>query len=140
MSDSADAQLRRDLILASALLHAPPPVDRVHANCSRVLRHALMAAGLWSDHLAEHEPAWSHGEDGFPIVTEWYWTLIQLTRETPEVRRLLNGAGNLTTPSGPYFTACWLTPAGRAEAERLLAQHPEWARRLRSLPSDNRSK
>jgi hypothetical protein len=127
--DASD-QLRRDLLLASAFFHAPAPRDRVYANCFRVIRHALVAADLWDDRFSEA----FHGDDEsmarFPVVATWYSTLIELTRHEPQPERLLNGAGDLLTPSGACFTACWLTPAGVAVAERLLSEHPEWKSRL----------
>jgi hypothetical protein len=125
-----DDEFRRDLILVSALFHAPAPRDRIYANCFRVLRHALNAAGLWDREFA----AAFHGDDEelarFPLVAQWYSTLIDLTRR-PESERLLEGGGNLgDPPSGAYFTACWLTPAGKMVAEQLLAEHPEWKDRV----------
>jgi hypothetical protein len=130
----ADDQLRRDLILVSAYFHAPPPREQVYANCFRVLRHALNAGGLWD---SEFNAAF-FGDDEtiarFPLVAQWYSTLIDLTRQ-PQPERLLEGGGNLGVPSsGAYFTACWLTPAGRSVAERLLAEHPEWKDRVTAKP------
>lgn len=123
-------QLRKDLILASALFHAAPPGDRIYANCARVLRHALIAADLWDDRFNIA----FFGDDEclarFPLVLQWYSTLIALTRQKPESERLLNGGGDLVLPAGAYFTACWLTSAGRAVAERLLSEHPDWRARL----------
>ncbi len=118
---------RRNFILLSAYFHAQPPSNGFcTANCARVLRHALTAAGLWDDRLAENQSAFFSEDDGsFPVVGLWYSELIGLTHERPESERLLNGGGNLITPSGAYFTACWLTDAGRAVAEQLLADHPE---------------
>jgi len=133
--EQADADLRRNLILASAFFHAPPPVDRIHANCHRVLQHALDAAGLWNEALAEAAPAVYHGDEDaaarFPVLGLWYSTLIELTRKEPESERLLNGGGNLgDPPAGACFTACWLTPAGRAVVQRLIAEHPDWKEKL----------
>ena len=134
-ADDSDAdQLRKNLILCSALFHAPPPPadNRACANCARVLRHALIAAGLWQD---EFKDAFHGTDDGIPqseVVTLWYSTLIELTRHEPESERLLSGAGNLVAPAGAHFTACWLTPAGRAFAQGLLAEHPEWKAKLRT--------
>jgi hypothetical protein len=136
-SPPMDEQCRRNFILASALLHAPPPVDRIYANCARVLRHALMAAGLW-DHqrMIDGQIHAFHGDvEQFPIIALWYSTLIGMTRE-PEASRLLNGAGNLDLPAGAYFTACWLTAKGRVAAEGLLAEHPDWEARLTKRPDE----
>jgi hypothetical protein len=129
-ANPTDAQFRKNLILCSALIHAPPPTGRMYVSCARVLRHALIATGLWEDKLADA----FHGTDEdipqFSVVTLWYSMLIELTRQEPESDRLLNGAGNLVTPAGAHFTGCWLTPAGRAAAERLLAENPGWKTKL----------
>jgi hypothetical protein len=131
-SDPAGEQFRRNLILVSALFHAPPPSDRVYANCARVIHHALIAAGLWDKRLDEGQSAAFHGDsEEFPVVTLWYTTLIALTQHEPESERLLNGAGNLILPAGAYFTSCWLTPVGRIVAEQLLVEHPEWNARFK---------
>lgn len=122
----ADEQLRRDLIVASALFHAPPPGDRVYANCFRVLRHALHAAGLWESRLNGAFHGDDEGNPDYAVVTQWYSTLINLTRHEPVSERLLQGQGNFTVPAGAYFTACWLTPAGYTSGERLLTAHPGW--------------
>ena len=125
--NAADADFRRNLILASALLHTQTPPDRIRANCFRVLRHALTAAGLWEE---RHSEAF-HGEtEDFPSVGLWYSTLIEMALEEPASQRLLEGAGRFETFAGAYYTACWLTPAGRRVAERLLTEHPEWKARL----------
>jgi hypothetical protein len=89
----------------------------------------LKAAGLWDAPLEERSSVAFH--DGFsdPLIGPWYATLVELT-QAPVEERLLEGAGNLALPAGAYYTACWLTPAGVAEAERLLALHPEWKERL----------
>jgi hypothetical protein len=94
------------LILVAAMFHGPPPAhgDRVHANCERVLRHALRAAGVWDDEL--QRDAWGAfqgvEEDlaRFPVIGAWYSTLIELVMREPE-------------------------------SERLLAKHPDWEGRLR---------
>lgn len=122
-----DAALRRDMILASALRHTRPPTPDASANCYRVLYRALRAAGLWESALAE---AFEGDVDRFPLVKRWYATLIAMTREPPPARPLLESAGDLETPAGPFYTACWLTPAGQIEAERVLARNPEWRRLL----------
>jgi hypothetical protein len=133
--DAVDAEIqsRKNFILVSALYFAPPPGERINANCDRVLRHALNAAGLWNNALAEAAPAIYHGEEDaiarFPVLGLWYSTLIDLTRQ-PEAGRLLEGGGNLVAPAGACFTACWLTPAGRLVAERLIAEHPDWSDKL----------
>ena len=118
-----EEQLRRDFILASAFFHA----RSVHvANSARVLRHAMIAAGLWDESFND---AFDGNHEAFPIVSAWYATLIELTREE-ESRRLLDGGGNLVLPAGAHFTGCCLTPAGRTAAERLLADHPDWGERF----------
>jgi hypothetical protein len=135
-TDDSDGELRQQLILASAFFHGDPPTDRIRASSARVLRHALIAAGLWDDTLEAAAPAVFTGDEAavarFPVVEEWYSTLIQLTRKRPKSARLLDGGGNMIAPAAPYFTGCWLTPAGRSEAERLLAQHPQWHAKLSS--------
>ncbi|HSZ59658.1 MAG TPA: hypothetical protein VK797_28705 [Tepidisphaeraceae bacterium] len=60
---------------------------------------------------------------------QWYSALIELTRDEP-AKRLLEGHGNLALPAGALFTGCCLTPVGRAAAERILADHPDWWSRL----------
>jgi hypothetical protein len=133
MAGMIDEPLRRDYLLAAAFLHTRPQVPPVTASSFRVLRHALVAAGLWDDKLQKNHSLGFHGEfDQCPVIGEWYASLIALTRHTPIEERLLQGAGNLDpeAPAGPYFTACWLTPAGMEYAERLLQEHPDWPARL----------
>ena len=129
-NDFSDVNSRKHLIVAAAFLHTSPTGDRIHANCARVLQHALMGAGLWNNELADAASAVFAGEEEalarFPVVAEWYSTLIQLTQQQPDTDRLLNGGGNLVLPAGASFTACWLTPAGQSVAESLLAENPEW--------------
>ncbi len=126
---------RERLILASALLHASPPTDRIHANCDRVLRHAMFAAGVWDDRCRSGGAAALQGfYDGHPLVWVWYSTLIRLTRQEPAMERLLEGAGNLSLPAGAAFTACWLTPRGRVLAEQFLIEHPEMKQKLSKRP------
>jgi len=127
MNELAEAQLRKDLILASAFFHAARH-DPPRANSSRVLRHALIAAGLWHEQLSD---AFHGNEVDFPVVAQWYSSLIELTREHSS-RRLLDGFGNLALPAGARFTGCCLTPAGQTAAERILADHPDWRSRLNS--------
>jgi hypothetical protein len=118
-----EEQARRDFILASAFFH----IQSVRlANCSRVLRHAMIAAGVWDESFND---AFDGNHEKFPVASAWYATLIELTREE-ESMRLLDGGGNLTLPAGAHFTGCCLTRAGRTAAERLLANHPEWGKRL----------
>src|SRR5688572_12331295 len=97
--DPADERARRrDFILVSALFHARPPGERVYANCERVLRHALIAAGQWDDELQLGAWAAFQGMDKglarFPVIGLWYSTLIELVRREPESERLLDGGGN----------------------------------------------
>ena len=121
-----ETKFREELILASALLHTAPPRDVIRPNCSRVLEHALFAAGLW-DQVKESVYAGFHGDmEDAPIIALWYSTLIALTRRKPKSKKLLEGGGNLVLPAGAYFTACWLTDAGRAAALKLFKQNPEW--------------
>jgi hypothetical protein len=128
---ATDDSTRRDLILASAYFHASPPRpgERIRASCARVLRHALNAAGLWEDRMRKALHGEDDGSPEFRVVNQWYETLIDLVRRKSE--RLLEGAGNLgdsktgTPPAGAYYTACWLTPAGRIVAERVLAEQPK---------------
>src|SRR5580692_4798979 len=107
--DPTDAELRRNLILASAYFHGLPPTDRIRASCARVLRHALVAAGLWNERLNGCASAIFHGDSEanaeFPAVRLWYSTLIELTQQEPESERLLIGGGNLVAPAGAFFTA-----------------------------------
>jgi hypothetical protein len=130
MPDAFDAELRNNLILASALFHTRPPMGRATANCGRVLRHALEAAGLWGAGSEDSAIDAFHGEcEKFPEVQIWYQALIELTRK-PRPERLLEGAGNLILPAGAFFTACWLTPNGKSVAEKLIAEQPEWKAKL----------
>ncbi len=130
MQSAPDAEFRKELILAAALFHTQPPRGRIYANSFRVLRHALMAAGLWDERQQGRYSAAFHGVSDDPLISTWYATLIELTRAEPASGRLLEGGGDLDLPAGAYFTGCWLTPAGEAVAERLLAEHPDWAERL----------
>jgi hypothetical protein len=75
-SDLAQGQFRKDLILASAFFHAPR-FDPQTANSARVLRHALIAAGLWDERFNE---AFDGNDGDFPVIALWYSTLIELTR------------------------------------------------------------
>jgi len=125
------SEFRKNMILASTLLHTQPPTDVPRANCARILRHALIAAGLSDQRLEEgHSVAFHGNTKDFPEVRLWYTTLIELTRQEPASARLLTGAGNLELPAGACFTACWLTSDGRRFAEKLLVEHPEWKERL----------
>ena len=94
---TTDDSTWRDLILASAYLHATPPGadGRILASCSRVLRRALMAAGLWEEGMNSSFLGEDGGSVGFRVVDEWYRALIALTRQGPESERLLEGRGNL---------------------------------------------
>jgi hypothetical protein len=98
------------------------------ANCARVLHHALIAAGLWEDRLAD--AFHGHQTQACDIVDLWYSTLIQMTQREPESERLLDSAGNLVTPAAPHFTACWPTAVGLAAAQRLLTESLDWKQRL----------
>jgi hypothetical protein len=121
---------RRQFILASARFNATDPNAGYYtATCARVLKHAMMAAGVWDE---SHRDGF-HGieEAASSLVDLWYGTLIEMVLAEPESARLLNGAGNFVGPAGAFFTGCWLTPAGRLEAERLLDLHPEWIANLR---------
>ncbi|MBV8782286.1 MAG: hypothetical protein JO353_12895 [Phycisphaerae bacterium] len=98
-----------------------------------MIRHALIAAGLWSEYYKEGASAAFTGElDDFPLIRLWYSSLIDLTRQEPAAERLLEGAGNLKLPAGAFFTACWLTPLGKSTAEKFLIEHPKFKQLLSS--------
>ena len=92
-----EEQLRRDFIVASALFHAR---GRHVARSARVLRHAMIAAGVWEERFAG---AFHGNHEEFPVVWAWYASLIELTREEAS-ERLLDGCGNLELPAGALFT------------------------------------
>ena len=119
-----DLDERQRLLLRAALLHGAPPGEEVQANCARVLRQALVWAGLWNKRLAR--ALRQDSED--PVLAAWYRTLIEMTRDASGAP-LIEGLGNfgsLTTPAAfPTYTACRLTSRGRELAERLFAEHPE---------------
>ena len=115
-----DGELRRKLILISAL---PFRIDRSHvtANSFRILRHALTCAGLWTGQMAD-----GSFEAVDPVFESWYSTLIEMTRPTADGQQLMEGHGNLVTPAGARFTACFLTDHGRNLAEKIAGEHPQW--------------
>jgi hypothetical protein len=130
MSADSEVEFRKNLILASASFQTKPPTDFIRASCARVLRHALMAAGLWHTNSEDKANSAFHGEyEAFPELHQWYQTLIEQIQE-PESMRLLEGGGDFTTLAAASFTACWLTPRGRAIAEKLIADHPGWKAKL----------
>ncbi|MEK6644547.1 MAG: hypothetical protein AABZ08_11625 [Planctomycetota bacterium] len=143
-SNGSSLGFREQYILASAFFHAIPPQDVHYANCARVLRQAMFAAGQWEPDLS----AALYDAEGFPEFALWYSALIDMAFHEPESERLLNGGGNLGTiagreamrlqsprfdeapdfgfPAGAHFTGCWLSPAGKRVAEQLLTLHPDW--------------
>lgn len=131
--ESTDPAFRGQIILASAYFHTKPPEDRIYASCSRVLRHALIAAGLWTEYYRQGANAAFHGEEDkkYPLVRQWYDALIAMTNAS-ESERLLEGGGDLELPAGASFTACWLTAKGKAAAVKFLAEHPEMEEKLRA--------
>jgi hypothetical protein len=128
-----EERFRREFILASAFFHAPSKREPVIANSARVLMHALKAAGLWEDRLREAFHGVEDDETEFALVSRWYATLIEMTQFEPAEERLLDGCGNFgTPPAGAYYTACWLTDAGRRISRHLVEIHPEWTEQLTS--------
>jgi hypothetical protein len=92
----------------------------------------MIAAGAWDAALEERKSEAFHDDTDFPVLKQWYLTLIELTHVEPASTRLLIGAGNLdmNEPAGAYFTACWLSPEGRHVAKNLLVENPQWEARL----------
>jgi hypothetical protein len=105
----------------AAHLHGPPPGNQIYANSWRVLRQAMLWAGVLDDQIDA-----THGQEDQPVVYDWYHTLIEMTRRVPESATLLTGAGNLDLPARPAFTGCALTELGRTVAEQLFAAHPQY--------------
>ncbi len=117
-----EEQFRRDLIIAAAYVQPPRQLKPyATANSSRVLRHALIAAGQWEE---TWEGAFFGSMPGTPVDT-WYSTLIELTQESLSDERLLDGYGNLEYAAA-HYTACSLTARGCQLALELLSKHPEW--------------
>jgi hypothetical protein len=116
---------RQRLLLRAVFLHGAPPGTAVQANCARVLRQALVWAGLWNGTLAR--ALREDRED--PILTAWYGTLIEMSRDALG-DPLIVGLGNFGSPTDlaafPSYTACRLTSRGRELAERLFAEHPAY--------------
>jgi hypothetical protein len=123
MDEVEESQLgdRERLLLMAALIHGGRPREEVRANCMRVIRQALVWAGLWSDEM-------KHGSDHtlHPVIDDWYQTLITMTRYLPTTEALIEGHGNLALPAFPHYTGCRLTARGRKVAKRLLAPHTEF--------------
>lgn len=151
-SNGSSLGYREQYILASAYFHGDQPEGYLIANCARVLRQAMYAAGKW-----DHEfNAALHGVDNFPEYAQWYGSFLDLIFHEPESERLLQGGGNYGTPAGreamrrllpmpqdadaaglpagAVYTACWLTPAGKRIADHLLALHPDWKEPLQTKP------
>lgn len=128
MTDFADRELRRDLILVAAYLFRTTKPESPYVHCHRVLRHAMTVAGLWDAEMEREKGRMFDGQEAeeFPLFTTWYSTLIDMATETPESARLLNAFGNVETPAGAAFVAIDVTPSGRELAEVLLRQHPTW--------------
>ncbi|HVS35550.1 MAG TPA: hypothetical protein VMS17_08210 [Gemmataceae bacterium] len=117
---------RERLLLMAAYFRGAKPGAEIRANCARVLRQALLWAGLWNEQLERDE----RRDVSNPVIEEWYSSLIAMTRVAPESGLLIEGAGNLQSPpKGPAFpsyTGCRLTNEGGALAERLLAEYPHY--------------
>jgi hypothetical protein len=123
MAELVSRMRREDYILLSAYFHAKMPRDRIVANCAKVLRHAMTAAGVWRPEFADAFHGVEEEDAKYPLVGVWYSSLISMTSHEPQDERLLHGAGNLRAPAAPHYTACWLTPAGTEAANRLLNEH-----------------
>ncbi len=114
------------LLLMAAYFHGTKPGAEICANCARVRRQALLWAGLWNEQMAHDE---RHSLEN-PVLEEWYFKLIALTRQVPESELLIEGAGNLGSPvdppAWPFYTGCGLTSKGRELAERLFVEYPQY--------------
>jgi hypothetical protein len=110
---------RERLLLMAALIHGVRPREEVRANCMRVIRQALIWAGLWKDGMHRGSPL-------HPVVDDWYRTLIRMTQHLPASELRIEGFGKLALPAFPHYTGCRLTPKGRKVAKRLLASHSEY--------------
>jgi hypothetical protein len=113
------------LLLLATYLQGPRPHDGPHANCGRVLRQALVWAGLWNEQLKRDEGA----DIDNPVIDEWYDILIRMTRHEPASEALIEGFGNLGDEDMapfPRYTACHLTERGRNLAEQLFTAYPQY--------------
>ena len=93
---------------------------RAQTECSSqksvvTLRYALLWSGRWNEDI---EYALCNRGDEEPLVAEYYRGLCRLACETP----FADGAGDLSSPAGPRYTECWITPAG---TQRLAQAAPE---------------
>ena len=121
-----DLSERQRLLLMAAYLHGAKPEAEIRANCGRVLRQALLWAGLWNETLERD----SRHDIENPVIADWYNTLIAMTREVPNSELLIEGQGNLGSPDHPpafpSYTGCRLTTKGRECAERLFTAYPQF--------------
>ncbi len=126
LDPDTDLDNREQLLLMAAYFHGAQPRKEIRANGRRVLRQALLWAGLWNGQL-EHD---EHHDIDNPVLQDWYQTLIAMTRRKPKSKLLLEGAGNfgspVDAPACPRYTGCRLTRRGREFAEKLREQYPQY--------------
>ena len=111
---------RGRLLVMAACIHGPKAGPPIYANCNRILRQALLWAGLWTEQMEYDE----RHDIANEVVEDWYRILIAMTHQTPAP--LLEGAGNLELPAFPTYTACGLTSKGKEIAEKLFTEFPEY--------------
>ena len=92
-----------ELLLLTALLRASSECN--HPMSVVTLRYALLQTHHWD---AAIEFALCNGGDEEPIVARYYSALCRLACDTSYA----DGAGDLRSPAGPRYTACWITQAG----------------------------
>lgn len=118
-----DFSERERLLLMAAYLHPQRANDRVTANAWRVIRQAMLWAGVLDGEIEA-----LGGQGDHPVVDEWHRTLIDMTHGVAESEALLWFAGNPGNATErralPAFTGCGLTARGKIVAERLLAEYP----------------
>jgi hypothetical protein len=120
-----DSAERERLLLMAAYLHPQRPEDRVTANSWRVIRQAMLWAGVLDGEIEA-----LGGQSDHPVVEQWHRTLIDMAHRAAESDALLWVAGNLgdatEPPAWPAYTGCGLTARGRIVAEQLLTEHPHY--------------
>ncbi|MBI3461728.1 MAG: hypothetical protein HY000_01510 [Planctomycetes bacterium] len=84
--------------------------------CSGVIRLAMEWAGTWQKEAERY----MHTCTGSPEADEYYRSLIAMIQEGT----LIKGLGDVARPAAPHFTQCYLTPAGHARAQSILANNP----------------
>ncbi|HWE97469.1 MAG TPA: hypothetical protein VG269_26160 [Tepidisphaeraceae bacterium] len=120
-----DSAERERLLLLAAYLHPQRTEDRVTANSWRVIRQAMLWAGVLDGEIEA-----TGGQGDHPVIEEWHRALIDMAYRVAESEALLWVAGNLGNATEPpawaAFTGCGLTARGKIVAEQLLGEHPRY--------------